>query len=268
MKACRIFALLCTLTVCFLSLASCGVGGQSAGSTTTSSSEEEKSDTPEFQLKASGTLLALGDSITYGTKLAGNVSDSYAKKIADALGYEYENYAKAGSEAYAWYSVLTRKAAPNGTKYTEVGNVDREVLTAYVEDADLIVFTLGTNDLAYTQWRTVEQIKTTLLGFIDKIHEINPDATVILVGSGHIFKYDGKEADDTLKANIAELAAELGEALSDEKYAPFAHFVDVTDIFSDTASFEDVDGTPDYLHPGYSAHAKMAKAVLECLGVE
>lgn len=71
-----------------------------------------------------------------------------------------------------------------------------------------------------------------------------------------------------LSLNTASLATELGETLSDEKYSSFAHFVDVTKIFSDASSFEDVDGTPDYLHPGYSAYAKMANAVLERLGVE
>ena len=274
MRGLRILALLCALSTCFLSLVACDGFPFFTTTTTTTTTCEGEQDPPDntnkpiFEVKPSGALLAIGDSITYGTKLSGNVNDTYAKKIADTLGYDYENCAKAGSEAYQWYSMLTRKSAPNGNKYTEVGSVNREVLTAYVEDADLIVFTLGTNDLAYTEWRTVKDIKTALLGLIDKMHEINPEATVVLLGSGHIFKYDGKDASDILKANTAQLATELSEALESENYSSFAHFVDVTDIFSEASSFEDVDGNPDYLHPGYSAHAKMAKAVLEHLGVE
>ena len=71
-----------------------------------------------------------------------------------------------------------------------------------------------------------------------------------------------------LSLNTTSLATEFGEALCGEKCSSFAHFVDVIKIFLDASSFEDVDGTPYYLHPGYSAHAKMVNAVLERLGVE
>lgn len=270
MRSCRILALLCALTICFASAVSCDGGGQQ---TTTSSTESSGADTPQdkpvFEKQPTGTVLAFGDSLTYGTKLAGATEECYAKTVADTLGYEYVNCAKAGSEAYAWYSMLTGKAAPNGNKCSEVGDVDRETFTAYIEDADLIVFSLGVNDLAsYAQWRSVKDIKNTVLGLINEIHSINSDATVVLVVFGNIFRYNGQEPDATVKANVATFAKELGETLSTEKYSSFALAADVTDVFSDKANFEDVEGNPDYLHPGHSGHAKMAAAVLEYLGVE
>lgn len=222
-----------------------------------------------FNAKETGTLLALGDSITFGTKLSDNVNSSYPKYLAQALGYQYINNAQAGSEAYGWYSVLTGRLAPNGNKYNEMGGLDKATFDEKIKAADIIVFSIGTNDLWYPQWRSVKEIKSALIGIIDEIHKLNPEVTVVLVGSGFAFKYNGKEVTGTLKENFAQLADELAKTLNTDEYNGFAHFVDVTRIFSTASCFEDVDwGGADYIHPGRSGHIAIADAVLDHLNVK
>ena len=100
---------------------------------------------------------ALGDSITFGTAVNNNPQNSWARYVADELGLDYVNIARAGSALYAWYSVLTGDTAPNGNMYY-IGGWDQESLTQKVKEASIIVFTLYSNDIFIgAQWRPAWQ---------------------------------------------------------------------------------------------------------------
>ena len=218
-----------------------------------------------FDVKDNGKLLAIGDSMTFGTKLSGSTQESYPKHVADVLGYEYENIALAGSEAYQWNSLLTGRPASNGSTYSNINGMTKDDITEKIASADIIVMTLGGNDINYVQYRTPQKIADALISIFDTIHNINPEATVVIANSSFFIAYNNNTPSAEFLAHMAEVANILQTTLNSEEYNGFAHYVDTSRIMSTRSYFEDVDWNIDYLHPGHSGHQAIANAILDHL---
>lgn len=222
---------------------------------------EEKS-VPE--LSESGKILAIGDSLTFGTKLDSSNS-AYPKLVADALGYEVENIALPGSEAYQWNSVLTGEPAVNGKQWSDINGLTRADILSKIESADIVVMTLGANDVGgYLQWRSPKQIKDALTSIIDVIHATNPDAKVVVSVFSFLFKYGANDASSEIRNGFYQYNNLVTRSLNGEKYNDFVFCVDITRIMSTASLFEDVVA-PDYTHPGYEGHKAIAALVLDSL---
>ena len=228
---------------------------------------------PVFEVKEGGKLLAIGDSMTFGTKLADDVQSSYPKLVADALGYECENIALPGSEAYQWYSLLSGRPAPNGKTCTEINGLDKADVLDKIAEADVVVMTLGINDIGnpgYTQYRTPKQATTALAAIYKAIHDANPNAKVIMVNTSYIFSYISNAVLPELSIQrVDELARLLQEKInSNETLKSFVYYVDITHIMSIRSYFEDVSWNIDYLHPGYSGHIAIKDMILDYINVK
>lgn len=221
---------------------------------------QEKS-VPEL---SGGKILAIGDSLTFGTKLDSSNS-AYPKLVADALGYEVENIALPGSEAYQWNSVLTGKPAVNNKQWNDINGLTREDILAKIEGADIVVMTLGANDVGgYLQWRSPKQIKDALTSIIDVIHSTNPDAKVVVSMFSFLFKYGANDTSDEVRDAFYQYNNLVTRSLNGEKYNDFVFCVDITRIMSTASLFEDV-ADPDYTHPGYEGHKAIAALILDHL---
>lgn len=228
---------------------------------------------PVFEVKEGGKLLAIGDSMTFGTKLADDVQSSYPKLVADALGYECENIALPGSEAYQWYSVISGKSAPNGKSWNEINGLDKIDILDKIANSDVIVMTLGINDIGspgYTQYRTPEQVATSLAAIYKIIHDTNPNAKVIMVNSSYIFSYiSGATLPDVTISRVDELSRLVQDKINANKtLRSFVYYVDITHIMSIRSYFEDVSWNVDYLHPGYSGHIAIKDMILDYINVK
>lgn len=228
------------------------------------------------EIDTSKTFLAIGDSLTYALNTPNTINDSWAKKVADSLGMsDYINKAVHGSEAYHWYSLLTGGAAPNGTTYKLDGLInsnglafdpsfDKAAMTAAIESASVVAFTLGSNDMSkgYLQWRTPAQIQSAIIGLVDKIHEINPDAVVIVVGYAYgLLTTTPVDGFIGSYQHFIDLDALLSETLNSGDYNSFAYYVDVSKTMSDT----ETQGK-DLVHPTAAGHVEMANDVIAALG--
>lgn len=212
-----------------------------------------------------GNLYAFGDSITFGQKVGG-VNGSYAKFVSEGLGMNYVNNALSGSEVYQWYSLLTGKAAPNGKMTDKINGLTKDSFTSKLQSADVIVFSLGTNDIFYTEWRPVAKISETITKLIDAIHQLNPEAKIILVGGAYSEQFWDGGTYEKDQERIYQLTDSLTKSLSSEDYNDFAFFVDITRILSDHNSYTDVSyGDPDGIHPGFKANEYISEFVLDSI---
>ncbi|MGI6496960.1 MAG: GDSL-type esterase/lipase family protein [Kiritimatiellia bacterium] len=206
-----------------------------------------------------GIVYAIGDSMTFGTK-AGGPGKAWAKQVADGLGLEYVNDAKAGSRLSAWRSVLTRSANHNQAFDSDVGGVTRERMLAGIRRAGVIAFTIGTNDLLYKN--KGEDVAYRLFEFVEALHRENPQALVVVVGGDNVeaFREGGKYAEHGREAAVLNDA--LAKALNGPKFRDYAVYVDVTDLFGDPRMYEPCERAPDGVHPGFEGHRRIARKVL------
>ena len=214
-------------------------------------------------------LYAIGDSITFGQKVAGYTEGSYAKLLADELSLPYVNHAVSGTRVMAWRSAVTGKPDKNGVVHEHAGGTPAAKIREEIEKAGIVVFTLGTNDLfAGVKWNPPETVATLVTDLVDGIHAINPDAVVVALGGAYSEAYQhGNTYDrDGLPKGMVELNRALCEKLNDEKYKDFAYYVDITDILSDHESYTECTGEPDGLHPGAVGNRRMKNSVLSSLG--
>jgi len=214
---------------------------------------------PTVHETGKGIFYAIGDSITFGTKVGGNAG-AWPKFVSEKLGMKCVNDAKAGSRLSAWRSVLTQ--AKNHNQYVDnhAGGVTREAMMDGIRRAGVIAFTLGTNDLLYNN--KGEDVAKRMLEFVEALHYYNPQALIVAVGGANseAFRAGGKyekNGPDGMKLN--EL---LGKILNGPKYRDWCLYVDITGIFADHASYENCERTPDGVHPGRDGHKKIAEKIL------
>ena len=215
-------------------------------------------------IDTSKSLLAIGDSLAYGTNLDNAVNGSWAKKVADSLGMSsYSNLAVPGSEVYQWYSLITGNNAPND-KY-ELGKISwtKEELTQAIENAGAVAISLGSNDMSkgYLEHRTAQKIHDSLKNIVDEIHTINPDAVVVLVGYAHGVVSRLNEYYKGSDQHFIDFNSSMTATFNSDAYNDFAYYVDVSDTMSDESLISE-----DRAHPIADGHQKIANSVISALG--
>ncbi|NLE42545.1 MAG: hypothetical protein GX615_12045, partial [Lentisphaerae bacterium] len=214
---------------------------------------------PKKHRTGAGIVYAIGDSITFGTK-AGGPGGSWAKHVADGLGLECLNDAKAGSRLSAWRSVLTRSANHNQYMDAHAGGVTRDGMLDGIRRAGVIAFSLGTNDLLYNN--KGEDVAYRMFEFVEALHRENPQALVVAVGGANseAFREGGKYAANGRDATLLNDA--LAKALNGPKFRDYAVYVDITDLFADPGTYAPCEREPDGVHPGFEGQRKIAAKVL------
>jgi lysophospholipase L1-like esterase len=215
-------------------------------------------------IDTSKSLLAIGDSLAYGTNLDNTVNGSWAKKVADSLGMSsYSNLAVPGSEVYQWYSLITGNKAPNN-EY-KLGNISltKEELTQAIENAGVVAISLGSNDMSkgYLEYRTAQKIHDSLKNIVDEIHTINPDAVVVLVGYAHGVVSRLNEHYKGSDQHFIDFNSSMTATFNSDAYNGFAYYVDVSDTMSDESLIGE-----DRAHPIADGHQKIANNVISALG--
>lgn len=154
------------------------------------STEEQKAD-----IGADGkiAIVGLGDSLTVGT--GDTTGKGYILRVRDKLQDQ------TGKEVH----VLNNLAIPGYTSEQLLHDVQLKKVKDALKDADLIMFSIGGNDLfaggsglfsssaaemEFDPQAAAERVKPTLEridGIVKEIHDANPDATVLYLGLYHPF---------------------------------------------------------------------------------
>ncbi len=207
----------------------------------------------------SKSLLAIGDSLTYGLNVENTVNGAWAKYVSDNLGIAtYQNYAVHGTEVYQWYSLLTGNAAPNGGSTNDIAGLTKDGLVEAIKNAGVVAFSLGSNDLigGYVGHRSAEKVHETLIKIVDEIHSINPDAIVVSVGYAYgVSMVVGGKYENSYQLFI-DFNDLMIETLNSEAYNSFAYYVDVSNVMSNVALMG-----ADKVHPTAEGQKKIADRV-------
>ncbi len=214
---------------------------------------------PKRHKAGDGILYAIGDSITFGTKVGGN-GGSWAAKVASSLGLGYVNDARAGSRLTSWRSVLTHSGNHNQRIEELIDDVSRDRLLLGVRSAGVIAFTLGTNDLLFNN--KGEDVAYRMFEFVEALHHENPKALIVAVGGKNSEAFRPGAKYGNCAAASDKLWDSLRLGLNGPKFRDYCIYVDITDIFSDKNSYIPCERSPDGVHPGHNGHAKIAEKVL------
>ena len=214
---------------------------------------------PKRHKAGDGILYAIGDSITFGTKVGGN-GGSWAAKVASSLGLGYVNDARAGSRLTSWRSVLTHSGNHNQRIEELIDDVSRDRLLLGVRSAGVIAFTLGTNDLLFNN--KGEDVAYRMFEFVEALHHENPKALIVVVGGKNSEAFRPGAKYGNCAAASDKLWDSLRLGLNGPKFRDYCIYVDITDIFSDKNSYIPCERSPDGVHPGHNGHAKIAEKVL------
>lgn len=205
------------------------------------------------------TLVALGDSITYGTNLEDSSSSAYPYLIGKDTGFTVENLAVSG-----WQTAQVVSALREDEDYRQT-----------VQQADVIAMTIGGNDLLEIlrlaqassggDPAQMEQILQQQLGdntVLDRLREVIEeiqsltDAQIVLYNMYNPFPTDSPIHD-------------IGEALLPEVNATFAEVATSYDnvTLADAYSAYN-DQQDDYIIPGDIHPTERGQAVLAEIGLE
>ena len=207
-----------------------------------------------------GILYAIGDSITFGTKVGGNAG-AWPKFVSEKLGLKCVNDARAGSRLSAWRSVLTQSANHNQFIDNHAGGVTRDQMLGGIRSAGVIAFTLGTNDLLYNN--KGEDVAYRMIEFVEALHHENPQALIVLVnGKGmEAFQKGGKyEKNGAEQDAYADAAAKI---FNGPKFKDYCLYIDISDLLAQHATYENCEREPDGVHPGRDGHKAIAARILE-----
>lgn len=223
---------------------------------------EMKSNIPASFFPQDLHIVAAGDSLTQGV---GDSSDSggYIPYLAEMLEQEnsiknanFENFGVRGNRADQLLSRL-----------------ESEKLQSSIKEADLIILTIGGNDLMKVVKENISNLKINLFRseqelfqdslkeIFSKIREQNPNAPIILIGLYNPFYYwfaDVKE----MNYIVDEWNTKSRLTVENDKNA---FLVDIHDIFLNNE--EDLLYT-DYFHPNDRGYELIADRVYELLDQE
>ena len=207
-----------------------------------------------------GILYALGDSITFGTKVGGNAG-AWPKFVGEKLGLEVVNDGRAGSRLSQWRSVLTQ--AKNHNQYVDehIQGVKREQLLGNVRKAGVIAFTLGTNDLLFNN--KGDDVAYRLIEFVEALHHYNPQALIVIVNGKKMeaFQAGGQYEKNGADQNVFADAAE--KIFNGPKFKDYCLYIDISDLLAKHETYENCERQPDGVHPGRDGHKAIAARILE-----
>ena len=207
-----------------------------------------------------GILYAIGDSITFGTKVGGNAG-AWPAFVGEKLGLKVVNDAKAGSRLSAWRSVLTQ--AKNHNQYVDehVQGVQRLDMLESIRKAGVIGFTLGTNDLLFNN--KGGDVAYRLAEFVEALHHENPQALIVIVnGKGmEAFQDGGKYAANG--ADQVVFADASAKIFNGPRFRDYCLYIDISDLLAKHETYENCERDPDGVHPGRDGQKAIAARILE-----
>lgn len=201
-------------------------------------------------------FVLIGDSIAAGTGVRNAEANAYGALVAQANGYEFENYAVPGHTSFALNNRLTN-----------------ETVIAGLSDADIIGISIGGNNFLlgglmqmisdvllkndYTKMdETAAEFKADFLLILDKLEAINPDAVLLvqtLYNPRTDFLRDAyQQAVNRLNAIFTDILAERPGAYT---------IVEAGAAINNNSDY--IQG--DVIHPNEAGHYMIATAYLETL---
>lgn len=206
-------------------------------------------------------IVAIGDSLTRGV---GDTTEGggYVGILERTINNEGErnvtidHFGKRGSRSDQLYKRL-----------------DEPEITAAIGDADMVLITIGANDIMKVLKDNVTNLtmepfnaeqkhyKKRLQAIIDKIQSVNAHADIYLIGFYNPFEqyFQHIEELDTIVNNWNDVSANIAAENDAVTFIPTADlFVD-----SDVALFAD-----DHFHPNYLGYYRIARRVLEYITEE
>jgi len=199
-------------------------------------------------------IVALGDSLTRGS--------------GDANGQGYAGRVRQNLEEKGERTIRFTNLAVNGMKSNELlQQLDLEQVQKLVAEANLILFTIGGNDLFQQTAglyvldekklaETAEQLAANYEAIFKRIRSLNQDATIIYTSLYNPFG-DTEAAEDTVKpvldwnSTAAKIAAEYGGVV-----------VPTYDLF---VNKEQKYLYSDHFHPNADGYARIAERILQAL---
>jgi lysophospholipase L1-like esterase len=212
------------------------------------------------QLRPEHLVIAVGDSITYGSKQAGGgYADmiegvSYMTNACKNLGFKLENYSISSS---------TLGLASDGT------NPHQALIERYTgmsDDADLVYIAMGTNDWFYhfELGEMTDRVKTTFYGALHLLCQGLKDKypTTPIVFASPIKRWINREGDNALAGNLNYDKKELNLWRNAIKEVCEYHSIPIVDMYAESFlnAWEEIERTkyiPDGTHPNGAGHKKM-----------
>jgi lysophospholipase L1-like esterase len=206
-------------------------------------------------------IVALGDSLTTG--MGDNAGLGYVGRVKEKL-------AEAGDRPVR----LLNNLAVNGYRTDQLlADLDKASVADAVRKADIILFTIGGNDLFRYIREEIDVLAETLTGeelraaipqpaerlgqIIDRLADIRPEALIVYVGLYNPFL----DLDETRESSAA--VAEWNNRASQYAYKhPNVLFVPVADLFErDPVRYL----YSDHFHPNAEGYERMAERVFRAL---
>ena len=207
-----------------------------------------------------GILYAIGDSITFGTKVGGN-GGAWPKFVGEKLGLKVVNDAKAGSRLSQWRSVLTGARNHNQFVDEHIQGVKHDQLLEGVRSAGVIAFTLGTNDLLFKN--KGEDVAYRMIEFVEALHHQNPQALIVFVNGKQMeaFQAGGQHGEYGAEQNVyADACAKI---FTGSKFKDYCVYIDISDFLAKHSTYENCERNSDGVHPGRDGHKAIAARILE-----
>jgi lysophospholipase L1-like esterase len=200
-------------------------------------------------------IVSIGDSLTQGvgdeTENGGYVGILQHTFEDHQLNIQIENFGKRGNRTD---QLLKR--------------LENEKIAAAIEDADMVLITIGANDIMNIVRKNFMNLNIELFqdekpkyterlrAIFTKISELNPDAEIYLIGFYNPFEY---YFSDIEQLNIIMDNWNLaGQSVTAE--FENVHYIPIEDLFSDT---ETELLAEDYFHPNTTGYKLIAKRILQ-----
>ena len=218
--------------------------------------EKEQEEPAEFDLS----IASIGDSLTKGV---GDETEKggYTSYLLDRLEEEE------GIDEIEFTHYGKRGLSTEGL----LGKLENNTVTPIIENADVIIITIGGNDvmnIAKENYRSlkmeqftdgIEEYEKNLHAIIRKTREINPDADVYFVGLYNPWRQWFADIEEF--GRIMELWNENTQEAAGEYEG--VYFVEISPLFEggdDNLIFEE-----DYFHPNTKGYQLMGEAVYEAI---
>lgn len=202
-------------------------------------------------------VVSIGDSLTQGigdeTESGGYVGILNHTFEANSLNISIENYGKRGNRSDQLLKRLEEKE-----------------IASSIKKADVVLITIGANDIMKVfknnftnlqlepfeeeRLRYIERLKE----IFNKIHKLNPDAKIYLIGFYNPFEKYFSDIEEL--EMIITSWNETGRSITEE--LGYAEYIPIADLFADPNMNLLAD---DYFHPNTSAYKLIAKRVLETI---
>lgn len=201
---------------------------------------------PDVLVSGTGSkkVVVVGDSITFGQGVLGSrETDTYPAILAELLGDEYQTLN---------FGLCNRTLLSSGNMPYANEDFATESL---VEDAEIVIIMLGTNDSKPDNWNA-EQYEKEYIEFVKKYQSLSSSPEVYIMLPPRVFK----EQEDTGDCNNTVLTGEVIPAIQRVAEATGGNLIDLYSVTEDHA-----DWYSDGLHPTAEGNKAIAQAIYEAI---